>query len=82
MGNMEFVERFTKIGEDTIEYEVTVNDPTTWTRPWTFVLPLRGDDEFYQYPEDLYEYACHEGNYRMIEETLKGSRTLLERGQD
>ena len=82
MGNMEFVERFTRVDEHTLAYEVTVNDPTMWTAPWTFMLPLRGDDEFYQFAEDLYEYACHEGNYRMMEEVLKGSRTLLELGQD
>ena len=82
MSDMEFVERFTRIDENTIEYAVTVNDPTTWTEPWTCILPLRGDDPYYQFPEDLYEYACHEGNFRMMEETLKGSRTLLEQVQD
>ena len=61
-------------------YEVTVNDPTTWTEPWTFVLPWRSDDQ-YQLPEHIYEFACHEGNYRMMEGTLRGSRTLLEQTQ-
>ena len=82
MGNMEFVERFTRVDENTLDYQVTVNDPTMWTAPWTFMLPLRGDDDFYQFAEDLYEYACHEGNYRMMEEVLMGSRTLLELSQD
>ena len=80
MGDMEFVERFTRIDENTVRYEVTVNDPTTWTEPWTFVLPWRSDDQ-YQLPEHIYEFACHEGNYRMMEGTLRGSRTLLEQTQ-
>jgi len=75
-GNMRFTERFTKIDARTVEYVVTVDDPTTYTEPWTFVLPWRGDDPDYQEPEDLYEYACHEGNYRMMEDSLSGSRTL------
>ena len=81
MGDMELVERLTKIDENTIEYEITVNAPTTWTEPWTFILPLKSDEE-YRLPEHIYEFACHEGNYRMMEDTLKGSRTLLEQVQN
>lgn len=77
-GTMRFTERFTRISPDTIDYQVTVEDPTIWTRPWTFAMPWRGDDPNYQEPEDLYEFACHEGNYRMIENSLKGSRALEE----
>jgi len=77
-GNMRFTERFTKVDANTVNYEVTVTDPTTWTRPWTFLLPWRSDDPNYQKPEDLYEYACHEGNYRMMENSLRGSRRLKE----
>ncbi len=80
MGDMEFVERFTRIDENTVQYEVTVDDPTTWTEPWTFVLPWKSDDQ-YQLPEHIYEFACHEGNYRMMEGTLKGSRARLEQAQ-
>ncbi len=43
-GTMRFTERFTKVDANTINYEVTVTDPATWTRPWTFVLPWRADD--------------------------------------
>ena len=75
-GTMRFTERFTRIDAKTINYEVTVTDPETWTRPWTFLVPWRADDPNYQKPEDLYEYACHEGNYRMMENSLKGSRLL------
>lgn len=51
------VERFTRVDPKTVRYEFTVTDPTTYTRPWTAVMPLRAIDEL------LYEYACHEGNY-------------------
>jgi hypothetical protein len=75
-GNMRFVERFTRVDEHTVEYQVTVHDPTTWTRPWTYVLPWRSDDPNYAAPEHLYEYACHEGNYRQMEDALSGARAL------
>ncbi|HSU88535.1 MAG TPA: hypothetical protein VLL56_06850 [Terriglobia bacterium] len=75
-GNMRFIERFTKVDAKTIEYVVTVEDPTMYTRPWTFVLPWKADDPNYQKPEDLYEFACHEGNYRMMEDALSGSQAL------
>ncbi len=77
-GTMRFTERFTKVDANTIDYEVTVVDPAMWSEPWTFALPWRGDDPNYQEPEDLYEFACHEGNYRMMENSLKGSRALEE----
>jgi hypothetical protein len=63
------VERFTRIGPDTIKYEFTVTDPTTLTRPWTAVEPLTRIDE------EIYEYACHEGNYGMAG-ILTGARFL------
>jgi hypothetical protein len=50
-------ERFTRANADTLLYEVTVEDPTTWTKPWTFRVPMAYSKE------PLYEYACHEGNY-------------------
>ena len=62
------VERFTPVSRTSLEWSVTVNDPATWTRPWTFSLPLTVNDE-----EPLYEYACHEGNYA-IKNILSGSR--------
>jgi hypothetical protein len=73
-GNMRFTERFTRVDANTIMYQVTVTDLTIWIKPWTFVLPWRSDDPAYKGPEDLFEYACHEGNYRMIEDTITGSR--------
>jgi hypothetical protein len=53
------VERFTRVDPKTILYRFTVEDPTTWDRPWTGEYPWRATDE------KLYEYACHEGNYAM-----------------
>jgi hypothetical protein len=51
------VERFRRVDPDTVMYEFTVQDPNSYTRPWTAVMPLVKTDE------RLYEYACHEGNY-------------------
>src|SRR5262245_24834474 len=57
--NLHLVERFTRVDADTLLYEFTVNDPTTWTRPWTAVVPMvRSEDP-------IYEYACHEANYAL-----------------
>ena len=50
-------ERFTRVDADTLMYEVTIDDPTTWTTPWTFAVPMQNS------PDPVYEYACHEGNY-------------------
>ena len=54
------VERLTRTGPDTIQYRMTVDDPRTWTRPWTITYPLRRDPAY-----GMFEYACHEGNYAM-----------------
>jgi hypothetical protein len=55
---LRLVERFTRTAPNTVEWAVTLDDPQTWTRPWTFSLPLTMDAR-----EPVYEYACHEGNY-------------------
>ena len=52
------VERFTRLDATTLRYEATVDDPATWTRPWTVAFPLAADPSY-----ELFEYACHEGNY-------------------
>jgi hypothetical protein len=54
---LHLIERFTRVAPDKVRWEVTVDDPSTWTRPWSFGLPLRMDDR-----EAILEYACHEGN--------------------
>jgi hypothetical protein len=51
------VERFTRVDADTIRYEFTVDDPTSWTRPWKAEIPMMKAEG------GLYEYACHEGNH-------------------
>ena len=67
--NLHLVERFTRVDADTLLYEFTVDDPMTWTRPWTAEIPMRNS------AAPLFEYACHEGNYGM-EGTLSGARAL------
>ena len=67
--NLRLVERFTRAGADTLIYEFTVNDPTSWTRPWTAQVRMTRTDE------PLYEYACHEGNYSMPS-SLSGARAM------
>jgi hypothetical protein len=54
--NLHLVERFTRTAADTMEYQFTATDPTTWTKPWTARLLLKASSD------RLYEYACHEGN--------------------
>jgi hypothetical protein len=73
--NLEIVERFTRVDDNTINYEVTINDPAMWTRPWTAAFPLRNAFvEFGPSAESgVSEYACHEGNYSMIGQ-LGGAR--------
>ena len=61
------VERFTRVSPDTLEHEVTLNDPATWTQPWTVKLILKATED------PIFEYACYEGNYAM-EGILGGAR--------
>jgi hypothetical protein len=58
---LKLVERFTRVTADTLDYRITVEDPTTFARPWTAEIPITrlADDT------QIYEYACHEGNYAM-----------------
>jgi hypothetical protein len=59
--DLRLVERFTRIDAKTVRYEVTVTDPATFSRPWTAALSLKTRDDL----SDVFEYACHEGNYAM-----------------
>jgi len=61
------VERFTRVGPDHLYWEVSPLDPSTWTEPWTFRIRLKRSEG------QIYEYACHEGNYAM-EGILAGAR--------
>ena len=65
--NLHLVERFKRVGPDTIEYEVNINDSSIWTAPWTAMIPLKKSED------PIFEYACHEGNIGM-EGILAGAR--------
>ena len=65
--NLHLVERFTRLDADTLEYRFTVDDPATWTRPWTVGFPMVKTEG------PIYEYACHEGNYGLAG-ILSGAR--------
>jgi hypothetical protein len=57
-GVLRLTERFTRVSPTRLDWRVTVDDATTWTKPWTFAVPLTVNDD-----EPVFEYACHEGNY-------------------
>jgi hypothetical protein len=65
-------ERFTRTGPETLKYEITIDDPGTWTKPWSLMIPLsRASDPYL-------EYACHEGNYGLAG-VLAGARAEEQR---
>ena len=66
--DLRLVERFTRVSEDVLDWQVRVEDPKVYTRPWTLELPLKHDMTY-----DLYDYACHEGN-RAVTGILGGAR--------
>jgi hypothetical protein len=66
--NSRLVERFTRVDAETIDYQITVNDPVAFTKPWTAAIPMT------RIKGPLFEYACHEGNYG-LEDILKGARS-------
>ncbi|HWV95438.1 MAG TPA: hypothetical protein VNZ24_14015, partial [Vicinamibacterales bacterium] len=70
--NLHLVERFTRTAPDTIAYEMTISDPSTWVKPWTAMMPMRARQE------TLYEFACHEGNYHIMAGMLVGSQVQQE----
>lgn len=70
--NLHLIERFTRVSPDVIQYEFTVDDPTTFTKTWTARIPLNKTSE------RVYEYACHEGNYALAD-ILAGARDAEKR---
>jgi hypothetical protein len=72
--NLHLIERFTRTAPETIVYEFTVNDPSSFTKPWTVQVPMK------KTPDPIFEYACHEGNYGM-EGILKGARAEEKRAK-
>jgi hypothetical protein len=88
-GNVRLVEHFVPVGPKRLEYYATLDDPKTWTRPWTFMQPWE-KDPVYAYedslgkaskpePYQIFEYACHEGN-RSLEADLKSSSEYWKNG--
>jgi hypothetical protein len=65
---MHLIERFTRVDANTLEYQVTIDDPATFTRPWTAILSMPKADA------TIFEYACHEGNYALLNQ-LSGARS-------
>ncbi len=66
--DLHVVERFTRVADDTILWEATIDDPNVYTRPWTVAIPLTRDPEY-----EIYEYACQEGN-QAVANVLSGGR--------
>ncbi len=66
--NLHLVERFTRVAPNKVDWRATLDDASTWTRPWTFGVPWTEDDS-----QPIFEYACHEGNY--------GLRNILSAGR-
>jgi len=73
--NMRLTERFTRVDDDTLRYQFTVEDPATWTRPWSAEVPWKKD------VGPLFEHACHEGNYGLYN-TLAGARAEEKRAAE
>ena len=65
---MRVIERFTRTAPDILLYQFTIDDPGTYTKPWSGEIPMRS------FPGPVYEYACHEGNYGM-QLILSGARS-------
>ena len=71
--NLHIIERFTPQDANTLRYEITVNDPDTYVRPWSLMIPLQRSSK------PVYEYACHEGNYSLAG-ILAGARAEESKG--
>ncbi len=75
-GNIHLIERWVPVSATRIHYYATITDSTTWTRPWTFMLPWERDDTY-----TLYEFACHEANIS-IGNSLRGERLLEQKAAE
>jgi hypothetical protein len=64
---LHLTEKFKRVADDTLEYTLTIDDPTVWSRPWTLMIPLKKTGE------QMFEFACHEGNYG-LPAILSGAR--------
>ena len=71
---LRLIERFTRVDRETLDYEFTMIDPATFTRPWTARFPLTTNQASRGVTEGpMYQYACHEGNYSLLN-VLRGAR--------
>jgi hypothetical protein len=74
--SLHLIERFTRVDDETIDYEFTMTDPDMFTRPWTALVPMTTNQASRGVTSGpLFEYACHEGNYGM-DGTLTGARAI------
>ena len=71
---LRLTEKLRRVADDTLEYYVTIDDPATWSRPWTLMIPLKKTGE------GMFEYACHEGNYG-LRAILSGARAQEQAGR-
>ena len=70
---LRLTERFTRTGRGRVQWSVAVDDPSTWTRPWTFAIPLTASDD-----ERIMQYECHEGN-QAVQNILSAARATDKR---
>ncbi|MCZ6656488.1 MAG: hypothetical protein O7C67_04275 [Gammaproteobacteria bacterium] len=73
--SLHLTERFIPVGEGRLLYEYTIDDPSTFTRPFTVAIPMRASEG------PMFEYDCHEGNYA-VPNMLKGARRLDSEAKD
>ena len=73
---LRLIERFTRVGPDTVKWAVTVDDPATWTKPWTFSMPLTREGT-----QPVLEYSCHEGNLG-LRNILSGARAEEKKAEE
>jgi hypothetical protein len=65
---LHLIEKFTRVSDKRLDYEVTLADPETWTKPWTVMIPYQHSDE------KIFEFACHEGNGTVMKGMLEGGQ--------
>jgi hypothetical protein len=65
--HLHVIERLTRLSADVLQYEITLDDSTTWSQPWTVLVRLRRTNDH------IYEFACHEGNSENIQGILNGT---------
>jgi hypothetical protein len=72
--HLHLIERFTRIASDVLAYEITVDDPSTWTRPWTAMIHMKSTTA------QMFEFACHEGGFESMKGILGAARAAERSG--